>query len=437
MEIVRVEWAECVVCQKWRIVPRPYGEEEDFDCSMVGKSCNDPEDKEEEPVQPQESAATEQKVEQEEPDEDGEDRDADEEDGVARDVYYDESDEDDDSREHKGARTGATGRPRQKRPAPTPAEQQDAADSLKKQRALRKQAKKPEEQRRLAALRRAQLIAASHSGDAVEVKALLAGSVEGTLDAEGDNAGPHAGWTPLTAAAANGHHEVVRLLLDAKAAVNQPARGTAAGARTALQLACERGHADVLDALLANSAHAGGSSGSGVGGGGISSLPKKPAIALDQHDDRGVAPLHVVVVTHGHMRLVRHLLEAKATPDTPTANGEEVTPLHLAAQAGNAEAVDALLRAGARASVADCNGATPLWMAALGQHGRVVERLVQARGVDVNTPALDGDAPLWAAVLTAGAGADGLQVSERVDGLDKLTSSARTASPRVRMHWRC
>jgi ankyrin repeat protein len=58
------------------------------------------------------------------------------------------------------------------------------------------------------------------------------------------------GWTPLIRASCNGHVDIVRLLVDAKAQVN---RQTEDGA-TPLYVASQNGHSEVVNILIRNGA---------------------------------------------------------------------------------------------------------------------------------------------------------------------------------------
>ena len=57
------------------------------------------------------------------------------------------------------------------------------------------------------------------------------------------------------------------------------------------------------------------------------------------------------------------------------------TPLHVACQAGRADAVAILLKAGAVADATDCRGDTPLHLAAAESHAACLDHIVQLAGV--------------------------------------------------------
>ena len=87
---------------------------------------------------------------------------------------------------------------------------------------------------------------------------------------------------------------------------------------------------------------------------------------------------------NGRVTSVRKLLELGADPNRLGTfggpdHGEGVTALHLAAQAGRREAVEALLDAGADASIADrLHGGTAAGWADFGGH-RELERLLASQ----------------------------------------------------------
>ena len=88
-------------------------------------------------------------------------------------------------------------------------------------------------------------------------------------------------------------------------------------------------------------------------------------------------------VTQGRKDLLRSLLQQKADVNAPQVDG--TTALHWAVLADDLEAADLLLRAGARISAVNREGATPLQLAALNGSAGMLERLVKA-GADPNAP---------------------------------------------------
>ncbi len=211
------------------------------------------------------------------------------------------------------------------------------------------------------------IVYAAALGDARKVNELLDGCVD-------PNQASDCRWTPLAAAAANGHVEVVKLLLKDGANVNS--LGTRQGrTKTALMWAARKGHLPCLQLLLA----------------------KKPALRLSD----GSSALFEAVAS-GQTNIVKCLLENGADPngadpsDEPMlfeaarslppaiplllARGADInrtnrfgaTPLICAAYFGNAESVRILLAAGARISAKTAQGFTAL---------QVVEKLQDRKAI--------------------------------------------------------
>ena len=92
-----------------------------------------------------------------------------------------------------------------------------------------------------------------------------------------------------------------------------------------------------------------------------------------------------------HLEVVRLLLEAGACSDRATQNG--VTPLHFASMRGHLEMVRLLLAAGACCDRAMQDGTTPLHEATMRNHLEVVRLLVEA-GACCDRARHDGATPL-------------------------------------------
>ena len=137
------------------------------------------------------------------------------------------------------------------------------------------------------------------------------------------------GATPLASAASNGHTEVVRVLLKARAEVNKA--GNTDG-ETPLHLAADRGHTEVMLLLLAAGADV------------------NQASYLEQ------TPLYTAA-WWGHMDVVQILLKAGADVNQPDKDGW--TPLDLAIMNGNMDVVQILREAGAHTGSGQ-RGETPL-----------------------------------------------------------------------------
>ena len=85
----------------------------------------------------------------------------------------------------------------------------------------------------------------------------------------------------------------------------------------------------------------------------------------------------------GNKQAVRSLIQQKANVNAPQSDG--TTALHWAVRADDLETADLLIRAGAKATAANRDGATPLLLAAVNGNGPMLEALIKA-GADPNTP---------------------------------------------------
>ena len=108
---------------------------------------------------------------------------------------------------------------------------------------------------------------------------------------------------------------------------------------------------------------------------------------------------------------VRALLKQRVDVNAPQGDG--ATALHWAAHLDDLAMADVLIRAGARAAVANENGFTPLHLACINRNGAMVEKLLAARAdpqaTSINgetvlmTCARSGDAKAVKALLMKGA----------------------------------
>jgi ankyrin repeat protein len=95
----------------------------------------------------------------------------------------------------------------------------------------------------------------------------------------------------------------------------------------------------------------------------IQDLKQRPA-DLNLADEHGLTPLHLAVQhcaddsNRDRIDLVLFLLKTGANPNLKASGGS--TPLHFAAQVGNAEMIKALIRAGARIDTKDDHEKIPL-----------------------------------------------------------------------------
>lgn len=161
-------------------------------------------------------------------------------------------------------------------------------------------------------------------------------------------------------------------------------RGALAAARTdcearrlsLLHVACMRGAADVAEQLLGLGADPGGRDAAGdtplhLAIEGAATAPPQStlrlvaallAVGADAGARTGEGwPATLLAVLMGAPAAVLHLLAAHGADPNDAEPEEGLTPLHLAARAGDAATVRALLRAGARCNARDVQNRTPLF----------------------------------------------------------------------------
>ena len=220
-----------------------------------------------------------------------------------------------------------------------------------------------------------------------------------------DESEPATGQTALFVAAGTGRVRVLARLLELNASVEVTTRLGA----SPLSNAAFRGHADACALLLRYAANLE----SGVGGGGalhaalqgeggkaseLVALLVGAGGAIDRYDGRGITPL-ALAARAGDVDSARVLLDAGARINLETRQ-TRITPLMAAALRGHTQTVRLLCSRGAdvHASGGDLTfGATALHLGAQGGHAAVLKVLL-AHGADPNARlAQQGATPLFTA----------------------------------------
>ncbi|KAF3903899.1 Ankyrin-3 [Dactylellina cionopaga] len=173
------------------------------------------------------------------------------------------------------------------------------------------------------------------------------------------------GKTALHIASEKGHNQLVELLLGCGAAMDIQDSME----QTPLHLAAQNGHIAVATQLMEYT-------------------------ELELEDKNGLTPL-LLAIKSGHTDMVGELLGAGSKLESRSGSGR--TPLMWAAEGGHRDVVQLLVNKGANVMSADSDGQTPLLVAAEKGHNQVVEILLE-EAVDLEFKVTGGRTPLlWAA----------------------------------------
>ena len=159
------------------------------------------------------------------------------------------------------------------------------------------------------------------------------------------------------------HAEVVQLLLDGYDQDGLDQTHTMNHNCSALYLACQEGHHDLVKALLAHSTR-----------------------AVDICKEGNVSPLYISA-HEGHEKCVRYLVDAKARVDIRNDRG--ATPLYIACQKNHTPICRTLLDADADANIVTLANSSPLAVAVFHFNPKIVAMLL-SHGADIDVGAQDG-----------------------------------------------
>lgn len=271
------------------------------------------------------------------------------------------------------------------------------------------------------------------SGKSDEVAVLLA---KGSLNPEGE--GPLWRTSPLFLAAEAGLSVIAGLLLVGGAKIDRCSGPLQA---TALHVASECGHAEVVWRLLTDGADPGKPNRDGQtplhsatfsGGARVTAMLVDAGAEMTPRSFFGDTPLSLAIA-RGHCEVAKILLGAGADPNTAGMN--DASPLQEAVTRGRLDLVEELLFAGAHPSSQHPEtGETPLFIAAGKGFADVVQALLRAEA-SPNVRTAEGRTPFDAAVKNGHDEIMGLLVRASAGTVNKAaepTPGIHTSNPSLR-----
>jgi ankyrin repeat protein len=219
---------------------------------------------------------------------------------------------------------------------------------------------------------------AAYNGHADVVRLLLQARASGAILARN-------GWSPIFAACKRNHTEVVRLLIAAKVDVTVRNKND----MTCINIAAFNGNLEITKMLIAadKTVAIAAASPTVVKTEGTDPTSTELVVAppltsaqltatfINQPDKLGARPLHAAV-QNKHFEVVQWLLQYGADVNVITTT--LISPLYVAAFNGNLQVVEWLLQRGAAVDQANSDGLTPLLVAAYNGRTDCVKRLVEA-----------------------------------------------------------
>ena len=168
------------------------------------------------------------------------------------------------------------------------------------------------------------------------------------------------------------------LILVRVSAESAPNTTSSSNGTSALFLACQNGHVDVVAALLSSS--------------------PDTAHVVNPALNEGASPLFIAC-QKGHLNVVAVLLWAsKNNSEVNQATNFGASPLYIACEKGYVGIVRVLLSSSARVNQVTKTGSSPLYIACEQGHVSVVYALLSAKNIQVNVPLHDdGATPLFVA----------------------------------------